>query len=61
MFGESIGVITFDFSDLEKSTSRSLGFPRRISRQGAELDHYVLLSKHQQEITYGGIHLHHHI
>ncbi len=33
-----------DFSDLERSMSRSLRFQRLISRKGAELGHVLLLN-----------------
>ncbi len=39
MYGESIGVITFGYSDLERSMSRSLRFQRLISGKGAEVGH----------------------
>ena len=38
----SIGAIAFDFRELERSLSRSLGFQRLISRKGAELGHVLL-------------------
>ena len=40
----SIGAITFVFSDLERSMSRSLRFRRFISHKGAELGHTLLLN-----------------
>ena len=44
MYGESIGVIAFDLSDLERSMSRSLRFQRPISRKATELGHMLLLN-----------------
>ncbi len=41
-YGESIGAITFDFNDLEKSMSRSLRFRRLTSRK--ELGYVLLLN-----------------
>ena len=40
---EFIDVITFHFSDLERSMSRSLRFGRLISRKVDELGHMLLL------------------
>ncbi len=42
--GGSIDVITFDFSDLERSMSRSLRFGRVISHKGADSGHVLLLN-----------------
>ncbi len=44
MYGESIGVITFDFSDLERPMSRSLRFRSNKSPKEAELGHMLLLN-----------------
>ncbi len=44
MYDESIGTITFDFSDLEISMSRSLRFWKPISRKAAELGHVLPLN-----------------
>ncbi len=44
MYGESIGAITFDFSGLEGSMSRSLIFRKLISHNEAELGHELLLN-----------------
>ena len=41
-YGESIGAITFDLSDLERSMSRPLRIRRLISLKGAELGHMLL-------------------
>ncbi len=41
MYGESIGAITLDFSDLERSMPRSLRFQRL---KGAELGHVLVLN-----------------
>ncbi len=35
--------MAFDFRELERSLSRSLGFQRLISRKGTELGHVLLL------------------
>ncbi len=43
MYGESIGVIAFEFPEFEISQSRSLRFRRLISRKGAELGHVLLI------------------
>ncbi len=48
MYGESIGAITFDFSDLERSSSRSLRFCRLISLKGAELRLLLLLKTYRK-------------
>ena len=48
MFGEFIGAITFDFSDLERSVSRSFRFRKLISRKGAELGHVLLLDTNRK-------------
>ncbi len=42
-FGDKTGAITFDFSKLERSMSRSLRFGRLISHKDAELGHVLLL------------------
>ncbi len=42
-----IVLITFDLSDLERSVSRSLGFGKLISHEGAKIGHTcTLLIKH---------------
>ncbi len=46
--GGSIGVITFDFSDLERSMSRSFRFGRLISRKGADSGHVLLLNTNKK-------------
>ena len=48
MYGESVGVITFDFSDLERPMSGSLAFQRLISRKGAELGDVLLLDTNRK-------------
>ncbi len=48
MYGESIGAITFDFSDLETSMPSSLRFRRLISRKCAELGHVLLLNTNRK-------------
>ncbi len=48
MCGESIGAITFDYSDLERSVSRSLRFRRLTFRKRAELDHVLLINTNRK-------------
>ncbi len=48
MCGESIGAITFDYGDLERSVPRSLRFRRLISRKGPELDPVLLIKTHRK-------------
>ena len=58
-YGESIGAITFDLSDLERSLLRSLRFQRLISHKTAELGHMlpVLLNTNRNHIW--GVQYHH--
>ncbi len=46
MHGESIGTITLDFSDIERSMSITLR--RLISHKGAELDDILLFNSNRK-------------
>ena len=48
MYGESIDAITFDFSFLERSLSRSLRFRRLIFHKGTELGYVLLLNTNRK-------------
>ena len=48
MCGESIGVITFDFPNIERPLSRSIRFRSFISRKGSELGHVLLLDPNRK-------------
>ncbi len=56
MYGESIGAIIFDFSDLERSISDLEGL---YPHKGAELGHVLLLELIGNHIR--GVQQHHHI
>ncbi len=46
--GESSSAIAFDCRELERSLPRSLRLRRLITREGAELDHVLLLDTNRK-------------